>query len=305
MELKYVENLVLEGGGVKGLAFLGALEYLEGKDVLRNIKRVAGSSAGCIYAVAVALKLNSKVIKDEIRKVDFSSFKDDTWGYVLDVFRVINHYGICKGDAIYDWFGDLLEKYTGDANITFQQLYNITKVFLVITGTNVNKCKTEYFSYETTPNMPIRLAMRISTSIPLFFSAVQMNGDIYIDGGLLNNYPIWYFDKCYKTNVSSIDDKLQRMKTLGLKLMGDNEYKTHDNEISMKRKEIANIKNFIVVLIDAMILQIEKGYIEPGYWKRTVVIDTGNIATTDFRLSQDKIDWLIYQGYDACTYKFG
>ncbi len=48
------ENLVFEGGGVKGLAFCGALEVLEEKDVMKNIKRLVGSSAGAITAGLLA-----------------------------------------------------------------------------------------------------------------------------------------------------------------------------------------------------------------------------------------------------------
>lgn len=42
------ENLVFEGGGVKGLAFCGALKILEQKGIMANVKRLAGSSAGAI-----------------------------------------------------------------------------------------------------------------------------------------------------------------------------------------------------------------------------------------------------------------
>lgn len=44
------KNLVLEGGGIRGLAYPGALQVLEGKGVLKNINRVAGTSAGAIIA---------------------------------------------------------------------------------------------------------------------------------------------------------------------------------------------------------------------------------------------------------------
>src|SRR5262245_59229627 len=50
-----VTNLVLEGGGVKGVAYAGALQVLQAKDVLPNIHQVAGTSAGSIAAALVAL----------------------------------------------------------------------------------------------------------------------------------------------------------------------------------------------------------------------------------------------------------
>ncbi len=127
MNLKNVENLVLAGGGIRSLAFLGAIEYLEENGTIEKIKRVVGSSAGCIYATAIACKIKSTIMKDIIKAKNFSTLKDDTWGFVIDVARVINYYGMCKGDALYDWFGELLKSFVGSADITFQELYDKDK----------------------------------------------------------------------------------------------------------------------------------------------------------------------------------
>ena len=42
------KNLVFEGGGVKGIAYAGAMKVLEKKGILKNIVRVGGTSAGAI-----------------------------------------------------------------------------------------------------------------------------------------------------------------------------------------------------------------------------------------------------------------
>ncbi len=303
MDTSYIKYLVLEGGGIKGFAFLGALEYLEESGILANIKGVAASSAGAIYGVAIACKIKPAIIKNVMKETDFASFKDDSWGYILDIHRLINYYGICKGDTLYQWIGDMLKKFTGYDTITFQQLFNKTKVHLVITGTNLNKKKTEYFSHETTPAMEVRLAVRISTSLPLFFKCVKLNGDLYIDGGVLNNYPIWYFDKYLHNTIDECIDAPDPIQTLGLKLMGNSEHKTIEGGISEDRQDIYNIKEFIVCLINAILLEVERGYIKPGYWERTVSIDTGDVSTTAFDLNDRTLNWLIEQGYKECKKK--
>ncbi len=307
MNTSYIKYLVLEGGGIKGKAFLGALEYLYEEKILDNIKGVAASSAGTPYAVAIACKVKPSIIKEIMQETDFASFKDDSWGYVLDIARLINQYGICKGDALYNWIGDMLKEFAGSDNITFQQLFNKTGVHLVITGTNLNKKRTEYFSHETTPNMEVRLAVRISTSLPLFFKCVKMNGDLYIDGGVLNNYPIWYFDKYHdRLTYNTIEDCINiktPIQTLGLKLMSDKEYETVDGGLEEDRQDIYNIKDFLTCLIDAILLEVERGYIKPGYWERTVRIETGDVSTTSFDLNDEKTNWLISQGYNACRKK--
>lgn len=282
-DIKY-DNLVLEGGGIRGLAFLGAHKYLEDRGVIKNIKRVVGSSAGSIYAFAVACKISNKLARDILTATDFSKFRDDSWGYVIDAIRLVNGYGICKGDYIFEWFRELARQFTGNPDITFIELYHQTGVHLVMTGTNLNLSKTEYFSHEKTPSMKICVALRISTSIPLFFRPIIYNDYIYVDGGMLNNYPIWYFEQG---------------NTVGLKLMNKNE-KVINGEIVYTKKEINNIKDFSISLVDSMLNQIEKGYIKKDYWDKTVIINTGDIDSTEFELSKEKTIKLLESGYQAC-----
>ena len=282
------ENLVFEGGGIRAIAFLGVLKYLHQINSIQNIKRVIGSSAGCLYAVSVACKVDYSTIENIIMSKDFSTLKDDNnWNYISDIIRIIYSYGLCKGDALFQWYSDILKQITGKENITFLELYEKTNIELVITGTNLNEMKTEYFSHKLSPTMELRLAMRISTSIPLYFKSIQLSNTVYVDGGFLNNYPISYFDK-----LSS--------NTLGLKLMASDE-SISDGTIKISHQSISNIKDYIEILIDSALNQIEKGHIKPDDWKRSVIINTGTINTTDFNININKINWLINQGYIAMS----
>jgi NTE family protein len=285
-----IENLCFEGGSVKAFAFIGAIRRLEELGILKEIKRVIGSSAGCIFALGIACKISSKEMEEIVSSTDFSKFKDDSYGYVFDIIRVIKHYGICKGDELYNWYSSLLLKFTGKENITFDEMYKKTGIDFVITGTNLTKSRTDYFSHKTTPTLEVRLAMRISTSIPLFFKAIELDNDVYVDGGVLNNYPIWYFDK-------------EGDRTLGLKLMGVDEYKEEDT-IEHDPQDTSNIKNYIESLINSMMYQIEKGYIRKGYWEKSIIIDTGKVSTLEFNLDQNKKNWLVKQGYNSATLYF-
>lgn len=287
-----IENIVLEGGGVKCLSFIGALSYLGEKNLLSNVKRVIGSSAGSLFAFLIACKKNYKKLQELIDGEDFSKVKDDSWGYVFDFVRIINHYGMCKGDELFNFITKACIKFTSKEDITFKELYDKTNIELTITGTNLNKKETQYFSHKTNPDMEIRLALRISMSIPLFFKAVIWNGDVYVDGGLLNNYPIWYFE-----------EKEDSSKTVGFKLMSMDE-RIENNDIVYDRTNIANIKDYIECLVNCTTGQIEKGYIRKDYWQRSVVINTGKIETTDFSISKEDKSYLINQGYEATKQYF-
>ena len=76
LALSEVRYLALEGGGGKGFAYLGALEILEKQGVLANLRGVAGTSAGAITAMMIALGMKPTMIADELAHNDFNTFFD-------------------------------------------------------------------------------------------------------------------------------------------------------------------------------------------------------------------------------------
>lgn len=66
------ENLVFEGGGVKGIAYGGALELLEAKGIMPQIKQTSGS-AGAIAALLVGLGCSSADVTKILSAMDFKN----------------------------------------------------------------------------------------------------------------------------------------------------------------------------------------------------------------------------------------
>lgn len=81
-------NLVFEGGGVKGIAYVGAMKVLEKEGILKNIKRVGGTSAGSINAVLLAAGFSNQEILKIMNELDFNDFKDDSWGALRNMTRL-------------------------------------------------------------------------------------------------------------------------------------------------------------------------------------------------------------------------
>lgn len=98
------KNLVFEGGGIKGIGYVGALEYLENdKKILSNIQRFGGTSAGAITALILGLGYSVKDLTEKLKKVQFEKFKDDD-GIIIDTFRLlVGGYGRYKGDEFLKW----------------------------------------------------------------------------------------------------------------------------------------------------------------------------------------------------------
>ncbi|WP_236658319.1 patatin-like phospholipase family protein [Pseudomonas knackmussii] len=206
------KNLVFEGGGVKGIAYLGASEVLDQKEILPSIERVGGTSAGAINAILVGLGYSQAEMKNILWRLDFNKFLDDSWGIITDTERLIDDFGWYKGDYFRKWIGELIKGKTGNSESTFADIENMKssdkgKLFksLFFVGTNLSTSYSEIFSAEHTPRTCIADAVRISMSIPLFFAAKRsMRGDVYVDGGVLDNYPIKLFDRMKYVDSNNI-----------------------------------------------------------------------------------------------------
>ncbi|MBK8459947.1 MAG: patatin-like phospholipase family protein [Micropruina sp.] len=102
------------------------------------------------------------------------------------------------------FLGAILEDYTGSADVTFQQLLECTGRELCVAVTNVTRMMTEYCHPKTTPNMPVRVAIRMSMSLPVLLQPVLLQktgalgdvdtAEVYVDGGVLCNNPSHAFD---------------------------------------------------------------------------------------------------------------
>jgi NTE family protein len=297
----HYENIVLSGGGVKVIASIGALEVIQELGILKNIKGFAGSSAGAIIAGALSIGYTVDEIKDIMMDKNFNDFKDY---YHLTPLALFYHYGCCAGDAFMNWFGDMVKKKTGNAQTTFKDVYEQYGKYLIITGCCVNKRETHYYSHISNPTMPIINAVRISMSIPGLFSPVKWNDDFLVDGGLLENYCIYIFDK------ESPNSKLMKItaespphiptdKTLGLKLLCSDEQP--DGKIYHGNAPIHNFFDYILSIVNTMLTQIERSYIHTNYWNRTIPIQTGDIPITDFNLTKEEKLKLIALGVESAT----
>src|ERR1041385_798007 len=106
------KNLVFEGGGIRGLAYPGALKILEEKGVIKNVERVAGTSAGAVTALMVGLGYNSHEIDSIIYTLKIQQFNDgkNIFGKIR---RIRKEYGIYKGDKLERWLAQVIKNKTG------------------------------------------------------------------------------------------------------------------------------------------------------------------------------------------------
>lgn len=325
MSIYNFKNLVFEGGGVKGIAYIGALETLDGLKILQNIERVGGTSAGAINAILVGLNFTKEETKDILWALDFHKFMDDSWGIVRDTERLLHEYGWYKGDYFRKWIGQLIKEKTGNSEATFadveamKEKYNFKSLFFM--GTNLSTSFSEVFSAEHTPRTCIADAVRISMSIPLFFAAKRnYRNDVYVDGGVLDNYPIKLFDRKKYINSDNfsipdyykrinanypnverpISDYVYNKETLGFRLDTANEISMFRDHAEPVHHEINNFFDYSWALINTLLEAQQSQHLHSDDWMRTIYIDTLGVKTTDFDLTDTKKKELVASG-EKCS----
>jgi NTE family protein len=313
-------NLVFEGGGVKGLAYVGALQVFQKKEILPGIIRVGGTSAGAICALLVGLNYPIDKISSIFLNLDFKKFLDSSWGVVRDTDRLVNEFGWYKGDFFRAWAADIIEAQTGNSESTFNDVSNLKaqKGFrdLYFIGTNLSTRYAEVFSVEHTPRMCIADAVRISMSIPLFFAAKKsMRGDLYVDGGVLDNYPVKLFDRQkyvksfsfipqdYKEHNTllnqtgvAVSPYVYNQETLGFRLDSAAEIAVFRDQAEPQHETINDFFDYVKALMGTLMACQEGQHLGSNDWQRTIYIDTLGVGTTEFDISDAKKNDLIASG---------
>jgi NTE family protein len=231
-----IKNLVLEGGGIRGIAYIGALQVLDSADRLRSLERVGGTSAGAIMACLLAVGYTPEETLEVLTSTSFKKFNDGSFLAIPGVLRLRKKMGWYRGEALRRWLEEMIAEKTGDGNITFRQLndqrHRYGRVSLYITGTDLSWQRLRVFSHETFPDMRVADAVRISASIPFYFKPLWMDSTgrcfetndalqsrwLMADGGLLANYPLNLFDRSPYMAVSSGNEAGINKHTIGLQL---------------------------------------------------------------------------------------
>jgi NTE family protein len=315
-------NLVFEGGGVKGIAYVGAMEVLESKGILPDIRRVGGTSAGAINAALLALGYDHAQTKDILSRLDFTAFQDAGRCPAGNLWRVFKRFGWYKGDFFLGWLGDLIQEKLHDRRATFQDLHDQGRPDLYVYGTNLGTHYSEVFSVERHASMPLAEAVRMSMSIPLFFAAIKMSGTVYVDGGVLDNYPVKLFDRRkYLLPLEGRDparrtDYYDRINALFLAARPEgNPYVFNKQtlgfrldakeEISLFRHDeptvhhIRGLGDYLTALTKTILDSQNNQHLHGDDWQRTVYLDSLEVRTTDFTLSEEKKAALIQAGREG------
>lgn len=237
------DTICLSGGGIKGICMIGAFKKLKENNIInfQEIKKYIGTSIGSIICFLLILSYTPYELIDFVLHLNFKKLESD-----IDCELLFENYGIDDGTKVISVIQTLLYDKLECYNITFKELYQKTNKEFTIIATNYTTKEESEFSYKKTPDLSVILAIRMSIAIPLVFTPVEYERNIYIDGGITNNFPINYgnIDKtlgiCITTssgpNIKSLTDYI-----LGIMSMVSN---------SITTKHDFNEKNTIIINVD-------------------------------------------------------
>ena len=307
-------DLVLSGGGVKGIGLAGAAVAL--MEAGYAIQRVSGTSAGSIVGAILAAgadELTPEQVEQLTMTLPYKKFLDPTHitGIPLlgPAWGVLSETGIYKGDFAHDWIrtelANLGVRTFGDLAIDAPNLPPEQRYRLVVTASDVTtgqlvRLPWDYRRlYGLDPDeQQVADAVRASMSIPFFFRAAKLTSasgltSTLVDGGMLSNFPIDSFDRR--------DGKPPRWPTFGVTLL-PNLPQGNDKVIPALAPVnwLFGGPPLIEALITTMIVGRDQAYLnQPWVDSRAIRVDSSKVGFLDFNIGTKQMQELYQSGYDA------
>jgi NTE family protein len=266
-------GLVLSGGGAKGFAHIGVLKVLEEAGV--KVDYIGGTSMGAVIGGLYAMGYNAKQIDSVIRVTNFSNIlndfiprsaknfyekrNDELYALILpfNKFRIGSPEALSKG--MYNF--NLLSRLT--LPVRHVRDFNALKTPFLCIGTNIALGEQVIFDKGI-----LAQALAGSSSLPSVFSPVVIDGNLIIDGGVINNYPIEEVKKLGADIIIGVDvqngllNKDQLKSATKIFFQITNLQMIEKMKINAEKTDIyvrPNVTNYGVVSFDKVSEIIKKG----------------------------------------------
>ncbi|MGH3459156.1 patatin-like phospholipase family protein [Aeromicrobium sp.] len=304
-------DLVLEGGGVKGIALVGAASALD--EAGWRFARVAGSSAGSLVGAVIAAMQQAGEpmtnVDEIVRTLDYRKMLDRRvggralrwWPRAADAWGVIFHLGMYRGHYMTQWvrgvladlgvrtFSDFAFDDPGSALLPEQSFR------LVVTASDLARQRLMFLPWDLSsygvdaPGYPVSRAVRASSAIPFMFEPVQLKSTFGMstlaDGSLLRSYPIEVFDRH--------DGKPGRWPTVGIRLSSPSSERAPARPVT---GPVSLIQSLIYTTVDSTQVRHVS---EPVNVDRSIFAKPKGVRWTDFDLTDDQQQGLFDAGYAA------
>jgi predicted acylesterase/phospholipase RssA len=228
-----IKHLVISSGGPGGHMMYSVLRTLNLKGIwdFKNIKTIYGSSIGSFISIIIALQYDWQAMDDYLIKRPWekiynspSSTNDsstsssaaaaaaasataaftDAKNKLDYAIRLYSNHGVYGIKEFSEMLRPALQGKDIPVNITFQEFYDRTGKEIHFMVTELNKFQMIDFSYKTHPNHSLVEACYMSCCYPFGFTPIYRDGCCYLDGGIINDYPVNECIRQQKCNIKEI-----------------------------------------------------------------------------------------------------
>jgi len=274
MDITNLDTLVFSGGGVRGISYIGcilAFKDTYNKTVHSHFHTFVGTSVGALFALCCALDADVSKLLEDFQQFGLQNIfeKNPTW--------LLTNFALSDASSLRGFLEQILVKKGLSTSVTFGELYRIYNKKLVVTVVDLLSAKVMYLDYETSENMPVLLAVQGSMALPPVFPGVSYKQWCFIDGGLLDAFPIRQF--CPS-------------KTLGISTAW---YIDPSNPL----KDLPSYYTRILSILQLPLFEKE----QDAYSKyhQTIAIDLGNVSADNACIDPQE---LIFKGYRTAIARF-
>lgn len=262
---------------MKGISHVGALEILEERGLLKNVKEYIGTSAGALIGFCICIGYTLSELRAICMELDLSLAQN------LDpeiIMQFLENFGLDDGANTDKLLTVLLKAKRVDPNITFEEFARQfpNSPSLRVYAVEIQGCKVHEFSLQKTPRAELRMAVRASSSIPIYFTPVydiSLN-HVYVDGGLIAHLPFHHLTT------------EERNETIGI---------AFSNSISEPVEILTFMKYMVKLYYSVYTNQNEQLYNDWGH--RIIIIPCGNFPSAYFGASPSQKECLINTGREG------
>lgn len=194
--LQSIKTIVFAGGGIRGLAFVGALQELRDKCGIDfgartpKLDTVSGVSIGTLFALMVCLGytiVELTEVASNLRQSDLIN---------SDPLRILSgEYSIDDSSKLKEQIIKLLTRKGFSSETTLKELFEKTGMLFHCVVTDLTSASVVHIDAKSHPNLLILTAIVASMTLPLIYPPVEApNGHLWVDGALMENFPMMRFD---------------------------------------------------------------------------------------------------------------
>lgn len=180
-----IKTLCFSGGSMKGVAFLGALAYLQETEQLAHVEACIGTSIGALAALMFVTDTHNTIFP-----LFLQEYTKLLPRYSLTTLTRL--YGLDNMSAMRRFITEHI--LGGDAGTTFKTLFERAPTKLSVVATSMVTKTATIFNHIETPDVLVIDAVLASAAIPFVYTPIVIDGVHYLDGGLVCHFPITHCD---------------------------------------------------------------------------------------------------------------